>query len=106
MDKIKAFEPELSFIKDQLIRQFVENAIEIMPDYFFEVGASSTGKYHPVYSLGEGGLLRHTKSAIRIAIELSRLEWWHFTDEEVDLAIVALVLHDGWKHGKEDSQSK
>jgi len=101
MDKVKAFEPELSLIKDVLIKEFAINAIKILPDYFFETPASSTGKYHPAYSLGNGGLLRHSKAAVRIAVELARLEWWHFSDEEVDLALVALMLHDGWKHGEQ-----
>ena len=44
--------------------------IELLPNYFFEVPASSTGKYHPEFALGDGGLIRHTKVAVRIAYEL------------------------------------
>jgi len=32
-------------------------------------------------------------------MELFRLEWWQFTDDERDLIIASLILHDGWKHG-------
>lgn len=97
--KIQAFESELKFIVNPQIRLFAEKAIESLPNYFFEVPASSTGKYHPSYSLGVGGLLRHTKAAVRIAIELSRIDWWHFTSDEMDLNIVSLIMHDGWKSG-------
>lgn len=97
--KIKAFEEELKFIVSPQIRLFAETAIGSLPDYFFEVAASSTGKYHPSYSLGYGGLLRHTRAAVRIAIELSRIEWWNFPQDEMDLIIVSLILHDGWKSG-------
>ena len=97
--KIKAFEDELNFIINPQIRLFAETAIGSLPDYFFEVPASSTGKYHPSYSLGSGGLLRHTRAAVRIAIELSRIEWWNFSQDEMDLIVVSLMLHDGWKSG-------
>jgi len=99
LDKVKSFEEELKFIVNPQIRLFAEKAIESLPDYFFEVPASSTGKYHPSYSLGVGGLLRHTRAAVRIAVELSRIEWWHFTQDEMDLIIISLILHDGWKSG-------
>jgi hypothetical protein len=97
--KIKAFEEELKFIVNPQIKLFAETTIGSLPDYFFEVPASSTGKYHPSYSLGIGGLLRHTRAAVRIAVELSRIEWWNFTPDEMDLILVSLILHDGWKSG-------
>lgn len=102
MNKVKEFENELKYIKDESIRKFAEKTIKKLPDYFFEVPASSTGKYHPAYSLGSGGLLRHTRSAIRIAIELFQL--MKFSQEEEDLIIVALMFHDGWKHGESHSK--
>ena len=49
MDKIKAFEQELNYIKDENIRKSLEIMINYIPDYFFHIAASSTGKYHPQY---------------------------------------------------------
>ena len=98
--KIEAFKEELGCIKDNKIKEFAEEAVKILPDYFFTMPASTTGKYHPDYTLGEGGLLRHTRSAIRFLMELSRNKIFSFTDEEFDLGIVALILHDGWKLGE------
>jgi hypothetical protein len=98
--KRTSFQKELEFIKSPTIKFFAECAIEMLPDYFFEIPASSTSRYHPSYALGVGGLLRHTRAAIRIAVELSRLDWWHFTDDEMDLMITALLVHDGWKSGE------
>jgi 23S rRNA maturation-related 3'-5' exoribonuclease YhaM len=105
-EKHRVFEKELLFIKNANIKNFTELAIKSMPDYFFEVPASSTGKYHPAYSLGTGGLLRHTRAAIRIAVELFRIDWWGtlFTPDEKDLALSALFLHDGWKSGIQKSE--
>ena len=106
MGKAEVFEYELSFIKNLQIKEFTIKALEILPDYFFEVAASSSGKYHPSYALGKGGLVRHTKAAVRIAIELFRCEavTGHFSDDVKDIIISALVLHDGAKHGLNGSR--
>ena len=70
ISKIHEFAAELTLITDPGIRAFTEKCIEELPDYFFRVPASSTGKYHPRISLGEGGLLRHTQMAVQIAADL------------------------------------
>ena len=98
------FKAELSTINSERIRNFVIWALSILPDYFFHVPASSTGKYHPKYALGEGGLVRHTMAAVRIANELfNNHTVQNFTDEEKDIIRAALILHDGVKHGAEGS---
>lgn len=73
----------------------------MLPDYFFEVAASSTGKYHPLYATGNGGLVRHTKAAVAFAHGLLQLEQYQnkFSLVHQDLIITALILHDGIKHG-------
>ena len=67
MNKIDVFKNELNYIKDVRVKKSCSELINLLPDYFFEVGASSSGKYHPNYALGKGGLVRHTKAAVRIA---------------------------------------
>lgn len=106
MDKVNQFKKELSYIKDERYRKNAEILVNLLPDYFFEVAASSTGKYHPLFSLGEGGLLRHTKAAVRIAYEMFQDEsiTATFSSKEKDMMIIALMLHDGLKHGLEKSQ--
>lgn len=99
MDKLKIFEVELGYIKDDEIKEFTKNIILLLPDYFFEVSASSTGKYHPEYALGEGGLVRHTQAAVRIAIELFKIESFKYSEKQKDIIISALILHDGAKLG-------
>lgn len=101
IQKIKVFETEMNQIKDDKIKKFAEVAVNKLPDYFFEVAASSTGKYHPAYSLGSGGLVRHTKAAVGFATTMLGLESMqnYFTSTEQDLMIVSLILHDGCKHG-------
>lgn len=103
-NKTNAFANELILIKDSRIRSFAYELTSNLPDYFFSIAASSTGKYHPTYSLGEGGLLRHTRSAIRIAYELFKMEEYDFTPEEKDLILCSLIAHDGWKLGLYNSK--
>ena len=101
----KSFTQELNYIKDDKIKENLKIMINKLPDYFFLLPASSTGKYHPSFSLGEGGLLRHTKAAVRIAIELfgdNALN--NFTQREKDLIIFSIVLHDGLKSGQKKSE--
>ena len=101
MKKVEKFKTEINYIKDTSIRKDLRKLISMLPDYFFEVPASSTGKYHPKFSLGDGGLLRHTKVAVRIAYELlnNSTTGIKFSDRDKDLIIMALVLHDGLKSG-------
>ena len=92
-------ELELSYIKNNVIRECVRKFIdEQVPDYFFHVAASSTGKYHPEYATGEGGLLRHTQAAVRIAVGMFALT--KFDSDARDVVIAALILHDTFKHGR------
>lgn len=91
------FEYELSLIKNPKIKEIAEEGIDLLPDYFYEIAASSTGKYHPTYALGDGGLYRHVRASVGIAVDLFRI--YTFTEDEQDLIIVSLMLHDGWKQG-------
>ena len=99
--KSDVFKTELNFIKDERIRNSTKTILELLPDYFYEIPASSTGKYHPSFSLGEGGLVRHVKVAVRFAKELldNPLIGNKYTDNEKDVMIMALILHDGLKSG-------
>ena len=94
------FKAELETIGNKQMRVFAKWCLEMLPDYFYKVPASSSGKYHPQYALGEGGLVRHTQAAVRIANELfNNHTIQNFTDEEKDIMRVALLIHDGVKQG-------
>ncbi len=105
-DKIAVFKTEINYVRDNALREDLKVLIGLLPDYFFEVPASSTGKYHPAFSLGDGGLVRHTKAAVRIANELlnNNTVGSKFSLHDKDLIIIALTLHDGVKSGMEHSQ--
>lgn len=99
--KHEIFNKELSYIKDSRIKGSTITILDMLPDYFYEIPASSTGKYHPDFSLGEGGLVRHVKVAVRIAKELldNPSIGDKYTSNEKDIMIMTLILHDGLKSG-------
>lgn len=101
MNKKEIFYDEINYIKDESLKNSLCELIGLLPDYFFKEAASSTGKYHPKYALGEGGLLRHTKAAVRIGYELltDPSIAKKYTSKEKDLMLMALLLHDGFKKG-------
>lgn len=99
----KIFSKEIGAIHNKELAKAVAIFLdEYVPSYFYEVAASSTGKYHPWYSLGYGGLVRHTKAAVLIAVDLLSLEQnKHLPADEI---IAALILHDTFKHGLIDDE--
>lgn len=102
MNKKEVFKNELKYIKNENYKKNAEILLDLVPDYFFEVPAASTGKYHPDFAQGEGGLVRHTKAAMKIAEELLVLDTYskNYTNDEKDLMQIAILLHDSHKLGK------
>jgi len=100
--KSDIFNTELERINDEKIRESTIYILNNLPDYFYKIPASSSGKYHPIFSLGEGGLVRHVKVAERIAEEYFRDEvFCNFDEHKKDLIRMAILLHDGFKSGME-----
>ena len=55
------FSKEIDQIESEDLRMFVKFYLdEKVPSYFWKIGASSSGKFHPVFSQVEGVLVRHT----------------------------------------------
>lgn len=104
----KLIEPILTTIKNNDIREFAEVLVDGLPTYIWEVGASSTGKYHPAYSLGVGGLMRHQIAVVRFLNYFFTLEQYNtkFTDREMDLMRIAGLVHDGRKSGEQSDYEK
>lgn len=100
MENELVLEKEAQLIRNSEIREGVQKILGAVPEYFSKIPASSTGKYHPKYALGEGGLVRHVKAAIKIALELFRMEEYDFDPIQRDVIIAALILHDCWKNGE------
>ena len=110
MKTIKHFKRELALIKDEKLRQAVADYLidpDYVPEYFWHIGASSSGKYHPIFSQGEGGLVRHTKAVVMFAEELLRMSSYaYMRDEYKDYVIAACIMHDTVKYGFEQEIDK
>jgi hypothetical protein len=99
-EKIVIFSKELALIKNENVRKFTEAALKVLPEYFWQVPASSSGKYHPQFDAGEGGLVRHTRATIAMLVQMFRnRNVFPIEGGEQAYAISALILHDGCKNG-------
>ena len=100
------FNEELDLIVNKELRLVLEEALLKAPSYFYTAPASSSGKYHPEQDLGEGGIIRHTKTCIRVGLDLLRSEQFiEDNDYNRDVIISALMLHDIIKNGFKDSKN-
>ena len=87
---------EVAQIDDDEIRNFIKMTLDNVDPIHRIKPASSTGKYHPKYAAGEGGLIRHTKVVVRNIIELIRAT--PAIECEKDELIAAAIIHDMWKY--------
>ena len=101
MNKSKFFEREIELIQNEDYRMFIKDYLDnYVADYFWEIGASSSGKFHPNFSQGKGGLVRHTKAVVMFAEELLRMSsYMYMTEEHKDFVIMACIVHDTCKYG-------
>lgn len=94
------FDYPMTFV-NQKIMELVNEFFDKIPEYFYTVPASSTGKYHPSFDHGEGGLLRHTQMTCEILMEFQRMdEYKHLNFFDM---MVACILHDTFKNGYVDN---
>lgn len=100
--KYEVFNKELNYIQDETLKQNAKTILNNLPDYFYTVQAASSGKYHPAYALGNGGLIRHTKAAVYFANTLFNI--YKLDNHTKDLIIISLLIHDGLKKGIPEEQ--
>ena len=86
-------------IENEELRNFALYSANEIPNYFWEIPASSSGKYHPITDLGEGGLVRHSLMVCKVAIDLLNSS----TSQEIinlkDPILFACLFHDCCKNG-------
>ena len=107
-EKSKIFDQLLDTFENEDTKEFAKRCIETIPDYFWNVGASSTGTYHPSYALGDLGLARHTCALVRFLNHILTIECYKndFTARERDLMRVAGIMHDSMKSGTDEDYAK
>jgi len=96
MEKWEIFFREVNNIKDENIKNFVKDAFDYAPAYFWTIAASRTGKYHPPDDVKVGGLVHHTKKVCYFAKELIvAMQCEQYADE----IQAAALIHDLYKNG-------
>ena len=101
-ERLSKFTRELSYIQDEKLKEFAKALIINADDYFFTMPASTSGKYHPDFARGNGGLIRHTKAVAFFTYEIVRSELVFgntITPEQGDLLVIAAIAHDMKKAG-------
>lgn len=107
-ERLNFVQPVLDTFENQDIKEFAIVLLDNLPEYIWHVGASSTGKYHPSYSLGSGGLMRHQMAVVRFLNFFFELEQYSskIDSRERDLMRVAALIHDGRKSGSQEDYEK
>ena len=108
MNKSEFFEREIQLIESVDLQDFVRFYFdEKVGDWFWKSGASSSGKFHPQFTKGEGGLVKHTRAVVWMCEELLKMSSYAYMKAEYkDYARVACLLHDTCKYGTGDTEDK
>ena len=108
MEKHKFFEREILLLESEDLRDFARWYLDNhVGGWFWKSGASASGKYHPAFTHGEGGLVRHTRAVCMVCEELLRMSSYAYMRAEYkDYARVACLLHDVRKYGRGDAEDK
>lgn len=107
-EKLNLVQPILDTFENEDIKEFAIVLLDNIPEYVWHVGASSTGKYHPQYSLGEGGLMRHQMAVVRFLNFFLGLEQYSnkIPSRERDLMRIAALTHDARKSGTQEDYER
>ena len=107
-ERLNIVQSVLNTFENDDIKNFAIVLLDNLPEYIWRVPASSTGKYHPAYSLGEGGLMRHQIAVVRFLNFFLELEQYNkiIHSRERDLLRVAGLIHDGRKSGSQSDYER
>ena len=97
-EKVLWFYPQLKLIKHENVKNFVEIILKGTGDWFYKDPASTTGKNHPYFALGDGGLVRHVKAVVYFMKTFLDTKLYNIDEYHSDLLIGAAILHDIRKH--------
>lgn len=107
-EQLNFVEPILNTFENEDIRLFAVEILNELPNYIWEVGASSTQKYHPSYTIGYLGLMKHQVAVCRFINFFFELEQYQnrFDSRKRDLLRLVALTHDGRKSGSQKDYEK
>lgn len=87
--------PYLGKIKDPTIKEYVVKTFQHVPSYFWDLEASTGGKYH-----GGELLITHVQRCCQILVESVWKQTERVWDDKTrDISLAAMLLHDCWRCG-------
>jgi hypothetical protein len=89
-------EDVLEGMPDLNLKAFTQGMLAQVDDAFWTAPASISGKYHPPFDQGEGGLVRHTIVCAAFALEALRR---YKRMELKSVVLCAALMHDTYKRG-------
>lgn len=92
-------------ISDDIVLNIVYNTLLQADDANAERPASSTGKYHPLADLGEGGLVRHSIMVAEVTKILMRCKPYYDNQLNKDIVIASAILHDICKYNTDSEHT-
>lgn len=107
MELHEFFEREIQKVQSIEYQDFLRYYFDTyVGNWFWNSGASASGKYHPEFARGNGGLVRHTRAVVWICEELMRMSSYSYMkDEYKDYALMACLLHDTAKYGTDSEEN-
>ena len=83
------------------MKEFAQYIFDHLPDYWWDVPASSSGKYHNFDCVGNHGLFIHSWRTKEFMNHMLTIDQYRnkFTEEERDALRIAAFVHDGQKQG-------
>jgi hypothetical protein len=100
----RALAEEVSLINDSLIRARVEEFLGIIPEWMADKAAAGSPKNHPAQDHGPGGLMRHTKTVVRVLQVLLNSLPQYDEPGSRDHLITAAIIHDLAKYVNPDDK--
>jgi hypothetical protein len=88
---------EFSLLEDTLVRAFIQAVLCMAPDYFWTAPRVLGEGKGPVDELKEGGLVLHTRRAVKIIVDLLNVSG--VSSMERDYIVGAMLIHDVFYYG-------
>lgn len=99
-DRLELFKNQLSKIQDHAIRRVTAIELTRVPDKMFTHPGSKN--HHPSTVRGSKGLIIHIFYALNVLdMYVRSYREGRFTQQEIDYARAALILHDAFKYGSD-----
>jgi hypothetical protein len=101
-EKLKVFEKHIKMISTQAVRDFVEFVLLRVPEYFWTLPISTSGRQHS----REETLVDHIQGCLFIAECVIDQFDGHWTKKQKDQLFAALILHDCWRCGEVGNEKR